>query len=175
MSATQGGDQKTDASLEQVMIPKLAEWLIEHGFSDRDASRSNASGVTPLIKAASQGNAAIVRELIAAGAALNTTSPDGNNAIWFGCASGSLETIELLVSAGVNIDYQNPDGATALIYAASSGKAAAVERLLRMGADPAPLTVDGFSALDLASTLECLQLLRATARCPASPLDLHTA
>ncbi len=156
------------------MTSELERWLLDNCFPVGGVNCSGANGVTPLMRASAQGNIAILRKLIASGAELNAVNGDGNNAIWLACAGGCLDTIELLVSAGANINNRNQDGATALIYAASAGKGAAVEKLLRLGADPTPLTLDGFSALDLASTLECLAILRAHMRSSsinaASPL-----
>jgi len=93
-------------------------------------------------------------------AALNATDADGNTALWMACVGGYGETVAALVDAGIAIDSANDNGATALMYAASAGKAGVVERLLARGADPRPETLDGFSAMDLASTIECLTLLR---------------
>jgi thiosulfate/3-mercaptopyruvate sulfurtransferase len=75
-----------------------------------------------------------------------------------------LDVIDFLVEARIDIDNRNDNGATPLMYCASSGKAEVVERLLAKGADTAPETLDGFTALDLASTLECLALLRPARR-----------
>lgn len=146
------------------MTSELAQWLFDNFLPAGGVNCSGANGVTPLMRASAQGNIAILQKLIASGAELNAVNGDGNNAIWLACAGGCLDTIELLVSAGANINNRNREGATALTFAASAGKGAVVEKLLRLGADPTPLTLDGFSALDLASTLECLAILRAHAR-----------
>ena len=95
---------------------------------------------------------------------LDTTTRDGNNAVWLACKRDGVEAIELLSAAGANVHHRNPDGSTALIYAASAGKTEVVELLLALGADPAQENVDGFSALDLAANIECLQLLRVASR-----------
>lgn len=146
------------------MTSELERWLVDNCFPVGSVNCSGANGVTPLMRASAEGDVAILRKLIASGAELNAVNGDGNNAIWLACVSGCLDTIELLVSAGANINNRNQEGATALIYAASAGKEAVVEKLLRLGADPTPLTLDGFSALDLASTQDCLAILRAHAR-----------
>ena len=65
------------------------------------------------------------------------------------------------------IDHQNLTGATCLMYAASSGKPEIVRKLLQLGANPHLLTQDDYSALDMAASIECLQLLRATTRATA--------
>jgi uncharacterized protein len=149
----------------------LAQWLSDNGFAAGDVNSVAASGLTPVLKASRNGDADILRELIAKGAAVDAKTTDGNNALWLACKSDDLETIETLVAAGVDVNFLNRDGATALIYASSAGKAPVVEHLLRLGADPAPETVDGFSALDLASTPECLALLRP----PRRRVELQTA
>lgn len=149
------------------LTAELTQWLADNGFPPDGVNHSGVGGGTPLLRASKEGNLPRLRELAAAGAALDATDSYGNNAIWLACASDAIETIDFLVAAGVDVNHSNADGATALIYASSAGKAAFVERLLRLGADPAPVTVDGFSALDLASTRECLDLLRGRKRIEA--------
>ncbi len=142
----------------------LQHWLAAHGFPQHDVNAAIANRTTPLMKASHTGQAGAVRMLAAAGAALNTRNADGNNALWFACVGKHLDVIDLLVASGIDIDNRNDNGATPLMYAASSGDADVVERLLAKGADAAPETLDGFSALDLASTVECLALLRHAGR-----------
>lgn len=106
----------------------------------------------------------MLREIIAEGGDLGALTRDGNNAVWLACKQDRVHAVELLSAAGANIHHRNPDGSTALIYAASAGKTAIVSLLLTLGADPLEENVDGFSALDLASNVECLQLLRIASR-----------
>jgi thiosulfate/3-mercaptopyruvate sulfurtransferase len=136
----------------------LQPWLVEHGFPDINAVIANAT--TPLMKASHRGDSAIVRMLIAAGAQLDDRNADGNNALWLACVGGHLDVIDILVEGGIDLNNRNDNGATPLMYGASSGQADVVVRLLEKGADPSPETLDGFTALDLASTVECLALLR---------------
>jgi rhodanese-related sulfurtransferase len=138
--------------------PALQQWLAAQGFDDIDAVIANAT--TPLMKASHRGESAVVNMLIAAGAPLDARNADGNTALWLACVGGHLDVIDVLVDAGIDLNNRNDNGATALMYGASSGKADVVARLLAKGADPAPETLDGFTALDLASTVECLALLR---------------
>jgi rhodanese-related sulfurtransferase len=146
---------KLDAALQQ--------WLAEQGFDGINAVIANMT--TPLMKASHQGDSAIVRVLIAAGAPIDARNADGNNALWLACVGGHLEVIDALVGAGIELNNRNDNGATALMYGASAGKADVVNRLLAKGADPSPETLDGFTALDLASTIECLALLRLVSPC----------
>jgi rhodanese-related sulfurtransferase len=145
-------DTKCDAALQQ--------WLAAQGFPADDINGVVANATTPLMKAGHRGEGAIVRMLIAAGAPLDARNADGNNALWLACVGGHLDVIDILVDAGIDLNNRNDNGATALMYGASSGKADVIARLLAKGADPSPETLDGFSALDLASTVECLALLR---------------
>lgn len=141
----------------------LQQWLAEHAFPTDDINATIANGMTPLMTASHGGEIAVIGMLIAAGASLEARNGDGNNALWLACVGNHLEVIDLLVDAGIDVDNRNETGATSLMYAASSGRAPVVERLLAKGADAAPETPDGFSALDLASNVECLNLLRRAA------------
>jgi rhodanese-related sulfurtransferase len=142
----------------------LKLWLAEQQFPPNDVNAVISNGTTPLMKASHKGEGDIVRMLIAAGAQLNARNADGNNALWLACVGSHLDIIDMLIEAGIDINNRNDNGATPLMYGASSGKAWVVERLLAKGADTAPETLDGFTALDLASTVECLTLLRRASR-----------
>ena len=119
-----------------------------------------ANPMTPLMKAAREGNAAAAAELISTGADINVRNADGNNALWLACVGSSLEVIDALLATGIDIDNQNDNGATCLMYASSAGKDAVVARLLKAGASAGLESLDGYTALDMASTIECLRLLR---------------
>jgi ankyrin repeat protein len=138
----------------------LETWLTEQGFPAGQINAVARNLHTPLMTASHQGNAAIVAGLIQAGTDIQARNADGNNALWLGCVASNLEVIGLLIAAGIDIDNQNDNGATCLMYAASTGKSPIVARLLEAGARPELQTLDGFTALDMASTLECLQMLR---------------
>lgn len=139
---------------------RLSQWLLEHGYPIDDLDAIAEHGMTPLMRAGKLGDIGIVFELLQAGATLDTTNSDGNNALWLACVGGDLETIDILLRAGIAMDHQNDNGASCLMYAASTGKNAVVQKLLALGADPTLKTLDDFSALDMASTVECLRLLR---------------
>ncbi len=59
----------------------------------------------------------------------------------------------------------NGNGAAALMYAASAGKAAIVAQLPAAGAG----ITDGSAASGMASTIECLTILRKASRTPIAP------
>jgi rhodanese-related sulfurtransferase len=149
---------------DAVLDETLPRWLTDQGFSVGDVNAVITNDTTPLMKASHMGQSAIVRVLIAAGAQLGARNADGNNALWLACVAGDLDVIDILIDSGIDINNRNDNGATPLMYGASSGKPGVVARLLAKGADTTPETLDGFTALDLASTEECLSLLRFAGR-----------
>ena len=152
-----------------VLDPALQQWLTAQGFEADGLNGVIWNNTTPLMHASYLGDAAIVRQLIAAGARLDARNGDGGNALWLACVGNHPDIIDILVDAGVNIDNRNDNGATCLMYAASSGKPDVIARLLARGADTKYETPDGFSALDLCSTIECLTLLRQATKARKSP------
>jgi rhodanese-related sulfurtransferase len=144
--------------------PRLSQWLLDHGYPLDDLDAIVEPGMTPLMRAGKSAETGIVFELLQAGASLDATNSDGNNALWLACVGANLETMDMLIRAGIDIDHQNDNGANCLMYAASTGKHAVVEKLLAAGADPSRKTLDDFSALDMAATIECLRLLRVVGK-----------
>jgi ankyrin repeat protein len=143
-----------------VLSPALAQWLRRHDYPIDNLDAVADFGMTPLMRAAKSGDTRMVFELLQAGAPLDTTNIDGNNALWLACVGADSETIDVLIRAGIDLDHQNDSGATCLMYAASTGKHLVVEQLLNAGANARLKTVDGFTALDMAATIDCLNLLR---------------
>jgi ankyrin repeat protein len=156
--------QPTGASADAPLSAALQDFLTEHGFAPSDTNGRNRDGVTPLMLAARLAPPALVAELLAAGADVQAVNGDGNQALWLACVTERCENIALLVSAGIEVDHVNANGATPLMFAASSGREKAVAALLASGADPRLGTELGLSAIDMASTAECLALMRAVVR-----------
>lgn len=150
--------------------PKLGsavqEFLAAKGFPPGDVNSRIANDMTPLMHAAHMGPPSLVAELLAAGARVDDCNSDGSQPLWLACVGDDPEIVSLLVTAGADLDHKNVNGSTALMYAASAGKAKALARLLEAGADLA-YENDGFSALDMASTRECLDLMRAAKKARA--------
>lgn len=142
--------------------PALRDLVEGRGFDPMDLDRPVEHGLTPLMRAALDGDAACVNELLAAGADVSCRNADGNNALWLACVGGSTDAVRALAGAGIDLDNRNDTGATTLMYCASSGKHAMLALLLDLGADPMQRTDDDYLAADLASTAECLKLLRHT-------------
>jgi len=142
---------------------ELMIFLTAHRFDPEDLDAPREHGLTPLMRAALAGRAALVAELVALGCDVSKRNDDGNNALWLACVSDSADSVRALVCSGVDIDNRNAAGATCLMYCASAGKAAMLALLLECGADPMLTDQDDARAVDLVATRECLRLLRHTA------------
>lgn len=147
----------------------LQTFLAEHGFPRDAVNAFNKDKATPLMLAVRLAPPALVRELLAAGADIHAENADGNQALWLACVGESAENIGLLIEAGAEIQHVNCTGATPLMFSASSGRAGAVAQLLAAGADPLFETGLGLTALDMASTQECLALMRDYVRSRKKP------
>ncbi|MHB8883562.1 MAG: ankyrin repeat domain-containing protein [Methylovirgula sp.] len=141
----------------------LKAFLTAQGFPPDDVNAVGKNQMTPLMQAAHLGPAALVAELLAAGARVDAMNSDGSQPLWLACVGDDPEIVALVIKAGADLEHKNVNGSTALMYAASASKAKALKVLLEAGAD---LTYenDGFSALDMAASRECLDLLRAAQR-----------
>jgi ankyrin repeat protein len=138
-------------------------FLTAHGFAPGEIDAADKRGMTPLMHAARQGPAGLVRAILGAGARVDAVNGDWNQPLWLACVSDDPDILDLIIGAGADLDHANANGVTALMYAASAGRARAVARLVAAGAD-LDLDVDGMTAMDMAATLECLQLLRTADR-----------
>lgn len=143
--------------------PDLRDFVAGFGFDPDNLDAAREHGLTPLMRAALLGRSDWLQALLAAGVDIGLRNGDGNNALWLACVSRVPAAIQTLVEAGIDLDNRNDVGATCLMYAASSGRAEIVAALLAAGADAYIRNDDGALAVDLASTLECLRLLRHTA------------
>ena len=143
---------------------ELWAFLAEHGFAPNDINTHDKNRATPLMLAARLAPPALVKELLRAGADIHAVNADGNQALWLACVGEISENIQLLIDAGIDIQHVNVNAATPLMFAASSGRAKAVALLLAAGADPLFETDLGLTAFDMASSVECLDLMRAAIR-----------
>jgi uncharacterized protein len=108
-----------------------------------DAKRANRYGMTPLHRAAVNGNAALMRELLDAGADANAVLPEGETVLMTAARTGSPESLKLLLDRGAPVDARDKFyGESALMWAAAENHADAVSVLIAHGAP-----VDSRSAL----------------------------
>ncbi|WP_016951606.1 ankyrin repeat domain-containing protein [Anabaena sp. PCC 7108] len=136
------------------------QWLLEQGYNAEDLNQRGENGDTALMKASREGLSAIVKELIAAGADINATNNDHNNALWFACFGNHYDLITLLLDNNTDINNQNDNGATVLMYGASAGKTEVVRLLLQYHPNMNLQNLDDYKAIDFASNIEVLRLLK---------------
>ncbi len=170
-AAAERSERKPEPAAFMEFSMELRAFLAEHGFAPNDVDTHNKDRATPLMLAARLGPPALVKELLRAGADIHAVNADGNQALWLACVGEISENIQLLIDAGIDIQHVNVNAATPLMFAASSGRAKAVALLLAAGADPLFETDLGLTALDMASSVECLDLMRAAIR-RKKPLQL---
>ena len=129
--------------------------LLRQGESVNAAT--TASGVTPLILAASVGHEQIVEALLDAGAAVDTADRTGGTALLYASSKGYAGIVGTLLQRGADVNLKSPKNyldSTALTLAAGNGHAAVLELLLKAGAEMDWRTEqDGLSALMLAAEL----------------------
>ena len=89
-----------------------------------------------LADAASRGDVAAVRTLLAQKADVNATQSDGATALHWAVYRGDREMTDLLIRAGANVKVANREGATPIWLASVNGDAAIISALLAAGADP---------------------------------------
>lgn len=156
--------ERPAAAPSTALSPALLAFLAEWHFDPADLNAPRKNSLTPLMRAALLGNEALVAELLALGVDIAYLNSDGNNALWLACVSGNGAVVQRLIDAGIEKDNRNLLGSTTLMYCASSGKADMLKLMLDNGADPLVENFDDARAADLCATMECLRLLRTTAR-----------
>ncbi|HVY34787.1 MAG TPA: ankyrin repeat domain-containing protein [Caulobacteraceae bacterium] len=92
-------------------------------------------GFTPLLFAAQEGDPESAKLLIAAGADVKDTTPDGVSALIIAAHGEQADVAAVLLDGGADPNAAGP-GYTALHIAATSGNLALVKALLDHGADP---------------------------------------
>ena len=102
-----------------------------------------------LIKAAEHGDTKRVRELLNAGADVNSADQWRDTALMKASAAGWAETVKLLLDARADIDIQDKFGRTALMMAAAWGHTRIMELLIQAGADISIGDNDGKTAFDM--------------------------
>lgn len=140
----------------------------QHTFGDGTLGE----GATPLLRAAKSGDIEVVQMLLAAGADLHHTMPNGANALMYAAGLGwrdgspaapsfdqgteeeAIETIRLLTEKGLDLNAQDEEGNTALHAAVTGRSAEAIIRFLvnEAGADVSVRNARGLTALGAAET-----------------------
>ncbi len=114
------------------------------------ASPATVAGTTAdqtLLDAVRNGDAAAVRTILAGGADVNESAPDGATALHWAARLDLPGVARLLLEAGADAAAANAFGVTPLALAAVNGSAPLLDTLLRAGADPNAAGAGGETAL----------------------------
>jgi serine/threonine-protein phosphatase 6 regulatory ankyrin repeat subunit B len=126
-----------------------------------------SGGITPLMLASVGGYNLTVRELLAHGADVNLTNPDGDTALMYAAFKGYVPAVETLLAHGAKINVVERHGRTALESAVIAGRTKVVKLLLDHGAIVNIKDRDGNTSLTWAENLahdDIARLLKAAAR-----------
>ena len=126
-----------------------SEFLIDEGA---DLGKLDKNGHTPIMLAAGQGRANVVRILAEAGCKVDFATAikedeGGETALHRACERGHTDMIRMLLEMNCDLECKTGQGRTPLIIASEEGHLEAVEILLEKGADARATTNAGKSAL----------------------------
>ena len=96
-------------SLIEIVVEGNLASLTEALKGGADVNEADATGATALHKAASSGEASIVKALIEAGATVNVLDQAQQSALDWAVFDGHLEVASLLIDAGANGELSRPD------------------------------------------------------------------
>ncbi len=109
--------------------------LLAAGANVNAATREGA--ITPLFMACQNGNAAIISELLKAGAPVNGAKANGTTPLMLAAASGSADAVKVLLDHGADVKVKETvHGQSALMFAAALNRAAVIRLLMAHGAEP---------------------------------------
>ncbi|MBW2263989.1 MAG: ankyrin repeat domain-containing protein [Deltaproteobacteria bacterium] len=127
------GDSGLSPLLEAVLHGGLekAEALIDAG-ADPSAS-GDALSMKPLVHAAWNGDAAMVKMLLAKGASVDGVGAGWQTPLMLASGTGSLGVVKILLKAGAGMKKSDRDGATAVCHAAAGRSPAVLAHYSKIG------------------------------------------
>jgi ankyrin repeat protein len=119
-------------------------------------------GVTPLMLACGNGNAAIVAKLLEAGADVNAALSTGETVLMLAARTGSAAAVKALLSHRVDVQAKERiRGQTALMWAAAQNHPDVIRLLAERGADVEARSTRGFTPLLFAARAGALEAVGA--------------
>ncbi len=126
----------------------------------RAATARGTHGSTSLMSAALYGDAALVQQLLTAGADPNAVNTAGATAVMW--AVPDVSTLQLLLDAGADVNVRSEDRRSALVIASGTvGAAPALRLLLEYGADPSSWQASDVSPIREAARVDDVEMFRA--------------
>jgi ankyrin repeat protein len=124
-----------------------------------------------LLKAANEGQATTMRQLLALGAPANTTNADGVSALMFAARNGDLGTLQYLLSRGADTTGRDRQGQGVFEWAekSPSTRQQVTAFLRERGLQPKPAVSGGQSAPAVTASLQSLDVLLAKAAPSTAP------
>ena len=123
--------------------------------------RHPTNGVTALFVASLHGKAAVVAELLKAGANADALTSANKSSLGAAAHNGHTDVLQLLLAAGAEVDLPGVAGETALCAAARSGAAASIAVLAAAGANVRLKGDNGQTPLHLAASAGHLEAAEA--------------
>lgn len=143
------------ACLVLVVVPALG-FLAAACGADVPEARPGA-----LVEAASRGDEAAVRDLLARGADVNERGASGRTAVTAAVYAGSDGTVRLLVDAGADVDLQDDTRANAFLALGETGDVAMLDDVMRGNPDVTLTNRFGGVALIPAADRGHVEMVRA--------------
>lgn len=144
-----GADVRARSRTEDVVVQRGSRYggvvSQQRAVTERSVATTPQGGSTPLLFAARSGDAASARLLIAAGADVNETAPDGTSVLVMASHSGHSPLVVSLLELGANPDAAG-SGYTALHAAVLRGDLNMVTQLISHGAHVNVLVTKGTSS-----------------------------
>lgn len=145
-------------------------WLALTAVRPVAAAQSGPAGPDlRLAVAAQDGDARLVRSLIAARVDVNTPRPDGTTPLMWAAHRDDLEMANLLLEAGAKVEATDEQGVGPLALAAENGSLRLVSRLLSAGADARRAQTNGVTPLMIAARVGSLPVVKALLVAGADP------
>lgn len=145
-----------------------------------DTKTQDEVGYTALWLAAQAGKTAVVKYLLAHGAAVDLQNSRGESPLYIASMRGKAEAVKALISAGANVDLKALDNSTPLYAAVASGQPETTSILLESTAGLKVRTKDGCGLLCAAArsgvddVLESLLVFKASLNLEERDANGHT-
>lgn len=122
----------------------IAEVLINHGAN---VNQETPDGITPLMRAAAEGNQEVAKLLIDRGADVNHKDKDSLTALELAFQSKNNAIVQLLIDKGAALTGESYTGNSNLHYAVEHNDIEMLKKLLAKSADIDPVNVGGITPL----------------------------